>query len=314
MSYEVNLLALDKELCKEWHFSKNEKVPENYKKSSKEKVWWKCDKGHEWEAVIHTRAYNKTGCPVCANKKAHNDNCFATKFPEMLKEWDYEKNDIMPTEVLPGSNKEIWWICKNKHSWKTALWYKTGSKRPALCPQCPCNFKLQIKGASYNEDKTEKRCKDCEKYKTLSNFRIKGTGRKGYFYNYICIECEKIHCVKYKITDRGNASYICSKIKSTSKKKNLPFDLDIEWILNRLNRINWCCELTKLPFQRLGNINPEGYPWNSISVDKIISKLGYIKSNVRFILAQVNSFKLDGDDNRMYMIADFLLKEKKNNV
>lgn len=28
------------------------------------KVWWKCDKGHEWFTVIGSRAVGH-GCPVC---------------------------------------------------------------------------------------------------------------------------------------------------------------------------------------------------------------------------------------------------------
>ena len=30
--------------------------------------------------------------------------------PELMKEWDFEKNNIKPSEVSCGSNKKAWWI------------------------------------------------------------------------------------------------------------------------------------------------------------------------------------------------------------
>ena len=33
---------------------------------SKRKVWWRCAKGHEWQASAGSRTIKDTGCPVCA--------------------------------------------------------------------------------------------------------------------------------------------------------------------------------------------------------------------------------------------------------
>jgi hypothetical protein len=38
--------------------------------------------------------------------------------PKLCKEWDYKKNKLSPKEYTPSSGKLVWWICKNKHSWK----------------------------------------------------------------------------------------------------------------------------------------------------------------------------------------------------
>ncbi|MBQ4587207.1 MAG: zinc-ribbon domain-containing protein, partial [Clostridia bacterium] len=36
--------------------------------NSHKKAWWKCDKGHEWQARIASR--NKgSGCPYCSGRK-----------------------------------------------------------------------------------------------------------------------------------------------------------------------------------------------------------------------------------------------------
>ena len=41
---ENNLLIINPELCKEWNYDKNDKMPEAYCFSSNDKVWWKCEK------------------------------------------------------------------------------------------------------------------------------------------------------------------------------------------------------------------------------------------------------------------------------
>lgn len=41
------------------------------------------------------------------------ENSFAVKYPELVEEWDYDKNcGISPYGVTPGSGKRIWWKCR----------------------------------------------------------------------------------------------------------------------------------------------------------------------------------------------------------
>lgn len=51
-------------LLKEWDLGKNEVGPSGFSRQSKEKVWWKCNKEHEWMATISHRA-DGHGCPYC---------------------------------------------------------------------------------------------------------------------------------------------------------------------------------------------------------------------------------------------------------
>lgn len=39
-------------------------TPDKVTVSSGVKVWWKCDKGHEWQAAPSTRLHS--GCPKCS--------------------------------------------------------------------------------------------------------------------------------------------------------------------------------------------------------------------------------------------------------
>lgn len=59
-------------LAKDWHPSKNGSLtPKDVVSHSNKKVWWICDRGHEWEALINNRS-NGRGCPYCARERKSN--------------------------------------------------------------------------------------------------------------------------------------------------------------------------------------------------------------------------------------------------
>ncbi len=122
------------ELAKEWNFNKNGNLlPSMFPPNSNKKVWWKCSKGHEWEAVVSSRAQGRK-CPYCTNNKilvGYND--LATTHPELVKEWDFTKNKLKPSEVSKGSEKKIWWICSKGHSYQTSVMNRSSGTG---CPYC----------------------------------------------------------------------------------------------------------------------------------------------------------------------------------
>ena len=117
------------ELAKQWHLTKNGTLkPEDVVSSSNKKVWWICKRGHEWDARISSR--DKMGCPYCSNQKACNDNCLKVKNPELAKQWHPTKNGTLkPEDVVPGSNKKVWWRCKRGHEWQAIIWSRNLSKK-----------------------------------------------------------------------------------------------------------------------------------------------------------------------------------------
>lgn len=59
-----------------------------------------------------------------------------SSFPELVSEWDYEKNrKLNISDFSYGSNKKIWWICKKEHSWEATIKSRTGKQKRG-CPQC----------------------------------------------------------------------------------------------------------------------------------------------------------------------------------
>lgn len=63
------------EVAKSWHPTRNELTPEMVSPGSSMQVWWQCDQGHEWKAVIHGRVAGR-GCPHCyTNRKSALKKC-----------------------------------------------------------------------------------------------------------------------------------------------------------------------------------------------------------------------------------------------
>ena len=57
------------DISKEWHPTKNDGIaPTDFTSRSKQKVWWQCEKGHEWQATICDRTLSNSGCPICAKE------------------------------------------------------------------------------------------------------------------------------------------------------------------------------------------------------------------------------------------------------
>jgi len=306
-----NLEISEPDLMKEWNYSKNNKPPNLFFRSSKDKVWWKCSKNHEWQASIVARSCGKQKCPYCANKKPCVENCLATKNPILAEEWS-EKNLLTPSDYLPNSHQKVWWKCKTcQYEWQANIYDRNNGTK---CTSCNYGYTLRDRKDIYNEDFSQKRCKICEMMLSLDNFRLKGNHQKGFFENNICRTCDASKIKDYRLTDKGIAAEIVRRTKHISKKKKLDFNLDVSWVYQRLLDIDWKCELTKLPMRKNRekvNHKHEGFMWDSISIDKIDPKLGYVKDNVRFISNIINLFKHKGTDAHMYMLAENLLLNRK---
>ena len=65
-----DLQTLNPTLAKEWNYEKNNGLtPMDVAPNSHKKVWWKCNKGHEWQAIIGNR-HKGNGCPICRKLKS----------------------------------------------------------------------------------------------------------------------------------------------------------------------------------------------------------------------------------------------------
>ena len=114
------------ELVRQWHPSLNgELLPGQVVSGSGKRVWWKCSVAddHEWRTSIHKRTNGGQGCPCCAIpiRKIVPSNSLASTHPEILEQWDYDRNKMSPTEVAAGSPIKVYWICQKGHSYSQGV-------------------------------------------------------------------------------------------------------------------------------------------------------------------------------------------------
>ena len=131
-----DIATTNPEIIKEWDFEKNIDVtPETISANSHKKIWLKCGNGHSWETSPNKRIGLNRGCPYCSHNPrvlpGYND--LETVFPELAKEWNYDKNDLSPREVTSSSNKKVWWKCPKGHEWRTSVNHRADGSG---CPIC----------------------------------------------------------------------------------------------------------------------------------------------------------------------------------
>lgn len=124
------------ELLQQWDNDKNKGInPETLRPGSNKKVWWVCDRGHSYKQDIVSRTTNKSGCPYCSGHKVlQGFNDLETTHPDLAQQWNYEKNgELSPYQISCNSNKSIWWICDEGHSWVSNVYSR---KQGNGCPEC----------------------------------------------------------------------------------------------------------------------------------------------------------------------------------
>ena len=151
--WEGNSLArLAPELAAEWDTQKNLPLtPEKVLPRSSKKVWWRCSKGHTWQTSVAKRYVRKDGCPYCSGRRASAENCFAAVHPELIVQWDQDRNaPLTPYDVTAGSSKRIWWKCeKCGYTWQSTV---VGRLKGKGCPVCN---RKQIRHGSFAQEHPE---------------------------------------------------------------------------------------------------------------------------------------------------------------
>lgn len=132
-----DLASTHPDLAAQWHPTKNgRKTAQSVVFGSHAKVWWQCDKGHEWQAPIVSRTGAGNGCPVCAGKTVISGlNDLATRNPELAAQWHPDKNGLLtPQSVTPYSNRYVWWRCGKGHEYRSSISHRL--QDGSDCPYC----------------------------------------------------------------------------------------------------------------------------------------------------------------------------------
>lgn len=125
------------DLAKQWHPTKNRgRTPADVTVGSHYKAWWRCEKGHEWQAIVKSRAIGGTNCPICANRQlVPGENDLSVTHPDLAVQWHPTKNGTLtPRDVLAGTCRKVWWRCERGHEWQALISSRAGGG--AGCPVC----------------------------------------------------------------------------------------------------------------------------------------------------------------------------------
>lgn len=205
--YEWCIENKKEKMLQEWDYEKNIYTPDTLSYGSTRSVFWKCQMGHTWKSSLNGRTSKEDNiCPYCANRRVWQGfNDLATVNCEIVKEWDYEKNTILPTEVMEHSNKSVFWKCSRGHSYKAKISERT-KKKATGCPYC-ANQKVL---SGYNDLQTmypELAKEYCEEKNIIAKENIYGRSTKKVWWI-----CSRGHSFEARISDRvrGNGCPYCA--------------------------------------------------------------------------------------------------------
>jgi len=132
LSKTYNLQAAYPEIASEWHPSKNDNLkPNELTPGSKRKIWWRCNKGHEWQAAVYSRTRG-SGCPHCYKENIVKGKPIVGS--GLLKQWHPTLNSgLNPRALTATYTRKIWWLCQLGHEWQETLKNRRNGEG---CPFC----------------------------------------------------------------------------------------------------------------------------------------------------------------------------------
>ena len=134
---ETDLAACFPALAAQWDQERNgDLTPQDVFPGTQRKVWWRCARGHVWQARVSSRAQNGAGCPVCTGRQIlPGENDLATLFPAVAQAWHPDRNgSLTPAQISPYSNRKVWWQCPRGHPYQAVVSARTASG--SGCPSC----------------------------------------------------------------------------------------------------------------------------------------------------------------------------------
>ncbi|MBF0341458.1 MAG: MucR family transcriptional regulator [Magnetococcales bacterium] len=121
-------------LAREWHSEKNGRLtPDKVSHGSNRCVFWLCELGHTWKSSVEKRSRG-IGCPYCAGRRLGQGNSLQARYPHIAREWHPTRNvPLTPEDVVPGSNRAVWWSCDRGHQWRRKVARQVHGRG---CPYC----------------------------------------------------------------------------------------------------------------------------------------------------------------------------------
>lgn len=202
-----NFGVLYPEIASEWDYELNKGLnPKDFTPFSSERVYWRCENDHSWDAPISSRTAYKTKCEYCSGRKATPENNFAILFPDLMKEWDWENNSKNPYNLVTNSDYNASWICS-----KCGRNFKCRLPDRAKGVGCrKCGYKRVVETKRKNNELADHNLL-IDRPDIAAEWDFKTNELKPE--NYKCGSSDKV----YWICPNCTRSYLCSIAKRTSR-------------------------------------------------------------------------------------------------
>jgi hypothetical protein len=130
-----------------------------------------------------------------------------------------------------------------------------------------------------------------------------------------CLECnnrrKKDENPSWKGFENISGKYF-SSIKRNAKKRNIIFDIDIQYFNEILVKQHFKCNLTGLDIN-FSHSKKNNYS-STASIDRIDSKKGYVKGNIQWIHKDVNLMKNHFNQDYFLNICEKITEQQKNRI
>lgn len=192
--------------------------------------------------------------------------------PEKIDCWS-DKNSLKPHQVAKKSNKKFKFDCKCGKEFCSSLNNISAGK---WCPHCARLKYMEVCDTSKNEEgDITYPCKQCEQFKTVSEFAKNGT---------ICNNCMYLKKKEYQKTKKGCILTIVQNTKASSKTRqrkseNKMNPITYEIINSLLKKQNNKCYISG--YELLLETGDRNF--YQMSPDRINEDVGYSEENVRLI-------------------------------
>ena len=119
---ENSLATVRPDLVVFWDYEKNGSItPEMVTLGTGQRFYWKCRICNRSYLALPSRIAQGSVCSKHRNLVKEGINDLATLHPELLKYWDYEKNDVDPSKIFGGGESVVYWICEKGHSYTKSI-------------------------------------------------------------------------------------------------------------------------------------------------------------------------------------------------
>jgi G:T-mismatch repair DNA endonuclease (very short patch repair protein) len=115
--------TLHPELAKEWHPTLNNINPFEVIEKSGIRIWWQCNKKHEWETQLNDRVFYQTQCPTCSansfSSKAEKEisqyiTDLGLKVERNIKKFNFELDIFIPEKQIAIEYNGLYWHSEEK--------------------------------------------------------------------------------------------------------------------------------------------------------------------------------------------------------